>query len=452
MDMHDNRQPENENNEHNSGYQGYQPAGDGYNNGYYENSGQGYGNYGGRKRKGFAALIAIIMVICLVVGGVLTAYVIMPGIYPSLRGEEGLALTTPDTNGLQPDNGNADSNNNQGSLTTESPNIGGQAPNIDYSNSPIIQIAKEVGPAVVGIAVSADQPSLGYGSGEQQEYGYGTGVIVSADGYIVTNNHVTTGSDSIKVTLFDGTEYPATLVGSDVTADLAVIKIDAKDLTVAALGNSESLQVGETVVAIGNPLGSELAGTVTSGIVSALNREIPSNNFSQKYIQTDAAINPGNSGGPLVNLAGEVVGINTLKSTLAGYDDYGMPIGAEGIGFAIPINTARPIIEQLITKGSVERPGIGITCLVDETNTYNPKGSPEGVTIVKVTSGGPADVAGIEPNDIVISVDGTVVKTVTELTGVIQSHKVGDVLNITVWRSGQEYKAKITVGDLNNMG
>jgi serine protease Do len=446
MDLNDNRpsEPENSSQQYTRGHQGGQPAGSGYNSGYYGTPNYGNTNGGGRKRKGLTAVIAVIMVICLVVGGIFTAYVIMPGIYPSLRGE-GVALATPDKDGLQP------GTENPGSLTTDSPNIGGQSPDINYAENPIIQIAKEVGPAVVGIAVSSNQlPSFGYGSAPE-EYGYGTGIVISPDGYIVTNNHVTTGSDSIKVTLFDGTEYPASLVGSDVTEDLAVIKIDAQDLTVAALGNSNNLQVGETVVAIGNPLGSELAGTVTSGIVSALNREITTNGFSQKYIQTDAAINPGNSGGPLVNLSGEVIGINTLKSTLAGYDDYGMPIGAEGIGFAIPITSAKPIIEQLITKGGVERPGIGITC-IDPSNINYPSDTPEGVLVVAVSQGGPADKADLEPNDVILSIEGTAIKTTDELKDMINDHNVGDELNITIWRSGQEYKVRIKIGDLNNMG
>ena len=275
MDTNDQRPSEPENNNQYNPVQGFQPAGSGYNNGYYGNPYNGSTTGEAGRRKGLAAVIAVIMVICLVVGGIFTAYVIMPGIYPSLRGDDGLALAPPDKDGSQPANNNgSNADNKPGSLTTDSPNIGGLAPNINSAENPIIQIAKEVGPAVVGIAVSSNQmPSFGNGS-DPQEYGYGTGIIVSSDGYIVTNNHVTEGSDSIKVTLFDGTEYPASLVGSDITTDLAVIKIDAKDLTVAAFGNSDNLQVGETVVAIGNPLGSELAGTVTSGIVSALNRSI----------------------------------------------------------------------------------------------------------------------------------------------------------------------------------
>lgn len=421
------------------------------NGGYYGSANRGSGSGGRKSRKAAALLVAFVMLVCLALGGILTAYVIMPGIYPSLQNDSNVAQLPP-VQSDEPAGGlNNDSSGEQASLTTDSPEIGGKAPGIDYSQSPIIQIAKEVGPTVVGVAVSQQTPSLGYGV-EEREYGYGTGFIITADGYIVTNNHVISGSHKIMVTLSDGKDYEARLVGTDVTTDLAVIKIEASGLVPGALGNSDELQVGETVVAIGNPLGSELAGSVTSGIVSALNREISTNSFSQKYIQTDAAINPGNSGGPLVNLKGEVIGINTLKTYLAGYDDYGVPIGTEGIGFAIPITSARPLIEQLITKGSVERPGIGITCLVDLTNAYNPEGAPEGVTVIKVSSDGPADLAGIEPHDIITSIEGTPVKTVEELTGKIQSYKVGDELNMTVWRAGQEYKAKVKVGDLNKLG
>lgn len=432
----------------NPGY-GWQPGG--FPGGYYANASGGPQWDKKQKKRGKGAIIAVLMALCLIAGCAVGVFVIGNNFFANSG--SGMALATPSQQALQPINSAAPNPSTAADqpLTTDNPNIGGEAPAIDYSQSPIVQIAKQVGPSVVGVSVSAKQMTFGEGPTER-ESGYGTGFIVSADGYIVTNNHVTEGSNSIKVVLFDGTEYPASLVGADITADIAVIKIDATGLTPVAIGDSEALQVGETVVAIGNPLGSRLAGSVTSGIVSALNREITTKNYSQKYIQTDAAINPGNSGGPLVNLKGEVIGINTLKTYLAGYDDYGMPIGTEGIGFAIPMATAQPIIEQLITTGNVERPGIGITCLVDETNTYNPSGSPEGVTVVKVIQGGPADLAGIEPSDIITSLDGKAVKTVEELKGIITSHKVGDVLDITVWRAGQEYKAKITVGDQNKMG
>jgi serine protease Do len=328
--------------------------------------------------------------------------------------------------------------------------IGGDKPSIDQSQNPIVQIAEKVGPAVVGVTVSVNQTVEGQNPAEVAS-GYGTGFIITENGYIVTNNHVVTDSDSVRVTLVDGTEYEATLVGTDALTDLAVIKIEATGLTVAALGDSDALKVGETVVAIGNPLGTNLAGSVTSGIVSALNRVISTGGYSQKYIQTDAAINPGNSGGPLLNIEGEVIGVNTLKTYLAGYDDYGVPIGTEGIGFAIPARTVIPIVEQLMTQGSVERPGIGISCLVDVTNAYNVEGAPDGVTIVEVLEGYPADEAGLLANDIITAVNGVTITTVEELVTETQKYAIGEMVDFTIWRDGQGLEIKIIIGDLNKM-
>lgn len=430
----------------------------------YTDDGFGYGmppnNFGGQgkppRRRGRGLFFTAIILVCLFVGGLITAYVIMPAIEaadelrdmaaassdedsptPALSGEE--QETTPDESlQLAPQ-------------TTDAPAIGGTAPDIDVTNQPIVQIAEKVSPAVVGVTVSAEQMTVENGLTEQ-EYGYGTGFIISENGYIVTNNHVVTGSDAVKVTLYDGTEYTASIVGADTTTDIAVIKIDATDLTVAAMGDSDTLKVGESVVAIGNPLGLELAGSVTSGIVSALGREISTDGFSQEYIQTDAAINPGNSGGPLVNLSGEVIGINTLKSYLAGYDDYGQSISTEGIGFAIPISDAIPIIELLMTEGNVVYPGIGIKCVVDITNYYNPETAPDGVTIADITIDGPADQAGLTPGDIITAADGQDVLTVEELTTIIRSHQVGDKMDIVIWRDGTVLEKSVKIGDLNNMG
>ncbi len=430
---------------------------------YYMNmppEGQQYENTAKHKGRGKrVAGFIILIVLCLAIGGLLTSYVIMPlvdGIKSNVALIEQSREQEPSPAEQQELMPPAEQEQQPGQTpkqppaTTDSPEIGGQVPNISGSDNVIVQIAKEVGPAIVGVTVSIEQTGANHQT-ISRESGYGTGIILSEDGYIVTNNHVIAKSDSVKITLINGETYPASIVGADATTDIAVLKIDKTGLTAAALGDSDSLQVGETVVAIGNPLGSDLAGSVTSGIVSALNREISTNGYSQKYIQTDAAINPGNSGGALVNSSGEVIGINTLKTYLAGYDDYGMPIGTEGIGFAIPISTAKPIIEQLMRTGQIERPGIGISCLADLTNAYNPEGSPEGVTVVEVTKGGPADNAGISPNDIILSVDGQQVTTVDELTSIIKSHSIGDKLDVTVWRDGQEYRSSIKVGNLNDM-
>ena len=406
------------------------------------------------RRRGRGLFITAIILVCLFAGGVLTEYVVMPAIETANK-VHGMVSASDDDDmvpmSVEDEDETADNTAASVAQTTDEPEIGGQAPLIDVANQPIVQIAEQVGPAVVCVTVSFDDLMPGDVIA-QEEKGYGTGFIISDNGYIVTNNHVVADSDSVLVTLFDGTEYPATVVGTDASTDIAVIKIDASGLTVVAMGDSEKLKVGETVVAIGNPLGLELAGSVTSGIVSALGREITSEGYSQKYIQTDAAINPGNSGGPLVNLSGEVIGINTLKSYLAGYDDYGQSISTEGIGFSIPISDAMPIIQQLMTEGNVVRPGIGISCLIDLTDYYNPSTAPDGVTIADITIDGPADKAGLEPADIITAVDGHDVLTVEELTAIIRSHAIGEMMDITIWRDGTVYEKKVKVGDLNNMG
>ena len=410
-----------------------------------------------KKRSGWRALAVVLMVICLLAGVAAGTFFLAP----LLTQWKSIAINNnteplPDENSQETvpaltSKPEASSSAPVQQFEGEAPDIGGTAPNIDQSDNPIVQIAKQVGPAVVGVTVSVDKQIMGQTDTKETESGYGTGIIIREDGYIMTNNHVVAGSDSVKVTLYDGTEYPATVIGTDVATDLALMKIDAKGLTAAALGNSDAIEVGETVVAIGNPLGSDLAGSVTAGIISALGREITTKGYSQKYIQTDAAINPGNSGGALVNTRGEVIGINTLKSYLAGYDDYGVPIGTEGIGFAIPVNSAVPIIEQLLTTGSVERPGIGISCIATEDYTYNQTETPDGVIVVEVVEGGPADRAGLQNGDIITAVDGTNVTTVEDLTNAIKSHGIDEKIELKVWRSGQEYSATVTVGDLNQM-
>ena len=415
--------------------------------GYYYNPYNQYGSGPNGKppeRRGLRrALIAIFMVLCLILGSAIGVYLISPGF--DGHDNDNVAMSTP-TETRQ--NMEAQVEEDQtAALTTDDPQIGGQSPNINASDSPVVQIVDAVSPSVVVVRI--DDPTVPDGFDPQ-----GTGMIISSDGYIVTNNHVVAdrGTNDVIVRTSDGQEYKAGVVGGDEATDIAVLKVEATDLVAVAPGNSDNLKVGEEVVAIGNALGLGY-GTVTSGIVSGLHQDITNEDgYSQEYIQTDAAINPGNSGGPLINMQGQVVGINTLKDTVAGYDAYGQKISAEGIGYAIPINSALPIIEKLMTEGSVERPGVGISCLVDEYNEYNPEGSPEGVTVVSVTEGGPANLAGIQPNDIILEANGQAVATVEELTTLIRGLAVGEEMNLTVWRDGNEYQASVTVGDLNQMG
>lgn len=268
--------------------------------------------------------------------------------------------------------------------------------------------------------------------------GAGSGVIISEDGYIVTNNHVIEDARSILVALHDGTTYEAQLVATDSKMDIGVIKIEASGLTPAILGDSDSLSVGEPVVAVGNPLG-QLGGTVTNGIVSALDREIILNNEHRNLLQTNAAINPGNSGGGLFNADGELIGIVVAKSS--GED-------VEGLGFAIPINDAKPIIEDLIAQGYVGgRVSLGITALDLTTPQlaaqYGFK--TPGVYVQSVIENSSAANGGLQPGDCFVSIDDTAIEAISDITSILNESSVGDQLMITVKRDGKIVELTLTL-------
>lgn len=268
--------------------------------------------------------------------------------------------------------------------------------------------------------------------------GAGSGVIISEDGYIVTNNHVIEDARSILVALHDGTTYEAQLIATDSKMDIGVIKIEASGLTPAILGDSDSLSVGEPVVAVGNPLG-QLGGTVTNGIVSALDREIILNNEHRNLLQTNAAINPGNSGGGLFNADGELIGIVVAKSS--GED-------VEGLGFAIPINDAKPIIEDLIAQGYVGgRVSLGITALDLTTPQlaaqYGFK--TPGVYVQSVIENSSAANGGLQPGDCFVSINDTAIEAISDITSILNESSVGDQLEITVKRDGKIVELTLTL-------
>jgi serine protease Do len=268
------------------------------------------------------------------------------------------------------------------------------------------------------------------------EQGSGSGFIISADGYILTNNHVVEGAEQVTVRLLDRREFKAKVIGTDPNTDVAVLKIDAKALPPVALGNSDDSRVGEWVLAIGNPLGEGLTFTVTSGIVSAKGRALSGlpgrgQGSIQDFIQTDAAINPGNSGGPLVSVRGEVIGINSAIASETGF--------YSGYGFAIPINLARTVMNQLITDGKVHRAALGVS--IDNVNLNDAAyvGLPEirGVVVKDIPSDdSPAKAAGIEPGDIIVAVDGKPVEYVGQLQQIIGFRRPGDVVKVEVARKG----------------
>ena len=315
----------------------------------------------------------------------------------------------------------------------------------DYSGTGIA-VAKKVQPSIVGIKVEYTVNSI-FMNQQGTATAEGSGIIISENGYILTNNHVINSNSTSsyyeigqanKVTVHlynDTTEYTATVVGTDEETDLAVIKIDKEGLTAAEIGDSDSVQVGEFSMAIGNPLGMQ--SSVTSGIISALNRDVTdSDGKTFKLIQTDAAINSGNSGGALVNSQGQVIGVNTLKVSAT---------GVEGMGFAIPINSAKPIYEQLIQYNKVKRPYIGIAGRDLDETTAKRNNLVVGIYVASVDEYSAAEKAGIKAGDVIIKADGQSIKTMTELNNIKNTHSIGDTMTVTVNRNGQEKELTLTL-------
>lgn len=306
------------------------------------------------------------------------------------------------------------------------------------TNLSIQDVAALVQPSVVAITTEQMVSTNTWFGGSYVQSGAGSGVIISQDGYIVTCAHVVSGANNITVQLADGTEYTATVVGQDSTSDVAVLKIEATGLTPAVIGDSDSLAVGETTVAVGNPLGT-LSNTVTNGIVSALNREVTVQGNDMNLIQTSASISPGNSGGGLFNANGELIGIVNAKSS---YSE------AEGIGFAIPINTAMEIGRQLIENGSVARPALGVKIMdVTDAQTAQQLGvSTMGVYVVEVTKGSGSDAAGVQAGDRVLAVDDTAVSDSSALKNYLKDKGIGDTVNLQVERDGKVLTLAVTLG------
>lgn len=349
----------------------------------------------------------------------------VPSIKNKLLGSQSSTLTTPTS-----------------SVTTS------QATKIsisDYSDTSV-SVAESVLPSVVGITITYQIDSI-FGTSTTSN-ATGSGIIISEDGYIVTNNHVISSESSssfyaiekatgIKINLYNDTEtYDATIIGTDIYTDLAVLKIEKTGLTPAVLGNSDDVKVGEFVMAVGNPLGMEYS--VTSGIVSAVDREVESEGTTYTAIQTDAAINSGNSGGALVNQNGEVIGINTLK--LAG-------TGIEGIGFAIPISSTTSVINQLIEFQTVKRPYIGILGSSVDSSVAKKYNIPEGIYVESIEKDSPAEKAELKVGDIITKIEGKDVTSVNELNKIKYTYNIGDSVKLTVHRDNQDIEITIVLAE-----
>lgn len=357
-------------------------------------------NRGGGGRK-FFKVIAL-MLVSAFTGGASGAYVVKK-------------YNVPKTNYYQSNNLVKNSNNTSA---------------VEFPKNAINKVAETVGPAVVGINNKGENF---WGTVNQ---GSGSGIIFDPNGYIVTNYHVIEGATNVSVKLSSGKVLPAKLIGADKRSDLAVIKIDANNLPTAAFGDSSKVRVGDLAVAIGNPLGEEFSGSVTAGIISAVNRKIQYEGAIYKVLQTDAAINPGNSGGALCNENGEIIGINSLK--------IGSEANAEGMGFAISINEAKTIIDSLMNYGKVKRPALGVL----GQSVSSKDGKIKGFYVNEVSSGSGAANAGIKPTDIIIELDKTKITSFEDLADVLDKYKIGDTVSCKVWRNGSVVDLKIKLSEM----
>lgn len=323
----------------------------------------------------------------------------------------------------------------QRDTSTDASNTG----STDGTSMTMQQIAAVASPSVVAITTEQMSSSQTWFGGYYVQSGAGSGIIISQDGYILTCAHVVSGATSVKVQLNGSDQsYDATVVGVDSTSDIAVLKIDATGLTPAVIGDSDKLAVGETTVAVGNPLGT-LSNTVTQGIVSALNRQVTVEDNDMTLIQTDTSISPGNSGGGLFNANGELIGVVNAKSS---YSE------AEGIGFAIPINTAMEIGQQLIESGSVARPALGVKIVdVTDAQTAQQLGvSTMGVYVVEVTKGSGAEAGGVQAGDRVLAVDDTAVSDTSALKNYLKDKSIGDTVALQVERDGKVLTLNVSLG------
>lgn len=347
---------------------------------------------------------------------------------------------------------NSDSDLGSNNSNSQSSGYVSQTSLSNYSDT-AVYAANKILPSIVGIEVEYNVNSLVSMFGRQSQSSTatasGSGIIISDDGYILTNNHIVSSSSSesyyevseatkLTVTLFnDETKYEAKIVGTDEQTDLAVIKIEKTGLSKAEFADSDNIKVGEFAMAVGNPLGMQ--SSITCGVISAVNREVTdSDGKTFTLIQTDAAINSGNSGGALVNSEGKVIGINTLK--LSG-------TGIEGMGFAIPINSTTDITSQLIQYSKVKRPYIGITGMDLDEQTAKANNLVEGIYVKAVDDFSAGEKAGIKIGDVIIEADGKKIKTMDELNEVKNSHQIGDEMKIKINRDGQEKELTITLGE-----
>jgi len=379
-----------------------------------------------RPKKSHSGTIAVLLTAVIFLGGIVSALSLLNiRLFKSMEQPPDNSLSfTPETGATTPQNTTSGSSVN---LVPSPPSV----ENIPQEGGMSLQaIYEQAIPSVVSISCTLK-------SGTSS----GTGVVLSQNGYLLTNSHVIDGAVSISAGFTDGRELPATVVGKDAVSDLAVLRVDAADLVPATFGDSSVLRVGDAVVAIGDPLGSALRGTMTDGIISAINRNIQTGGRVMTLIQTNAALNSGNSGGPLLNCYGQVIGINTMK-----IGDYMNDNGVEGLGFAIPSVTVKEIVDQLLDVGYVAgRPSLKMTFQELSLHYQILYNLPKGLYISHVEEGSSAKALGIMPGDVLVAFDGTAVSRTDALQSLLYAHKAGDKVEIVIYRSGRQYRLTLTI-------
>ncbi len=442
---------------------GYQQEGtqQGYQQSYQQQNYQPYGNqaqYGPnepqqpkqkKKGKGFAGVIAAMLAVGVVAGSLLTGFIVVPMAMKNQQPASQVEVL-PNDSAKDKAQGQAEAPAGTDDPAVEKlPELGGETAQIEDVVNPVPEIAESAQESVVGVA--AYQKALESGQEPiEMAVSSGTGFVISDEGYILTNNHVIEGGNLVKVTDYQGNEYTATVVGTDSPTEIAVLKVEGLKLKPIAIGNSDNVKTGELVVAIGNPLGQQLSNTVTVGYVSAVQRAVTDANgndggetFRNDMIQTDAAISPGNSGGPLLNSKGQVIGVNTMKAGGA---------NVEGLGFAIPINMAIENAKTLITDGSIPQPvnpGIGFSYQPVTAEDAEMWGTPKGIIVREIVPGSPAQKAGLQLYDIITGIDGVDLTVDGAEVPLFDGRNVGDTVNATVWRDGQEMQITFELADLN---
>ena len=404
-----------------------------------------YGTGRTRPPKNRGGLVAVLLVIVIFLGGLVSVLGILNvKLFAQLNdqskekeqslsfvseGEHTILETAPDLTATEPTGTSADEENSQLALNPSPDSI----PNIPQEGGlSLQQIYADTIDSVVSISCTFPGGST-----------TGTGVILSDDGYIVTNCHVVDDALSVSIDLTDGRTFPAELIGSDAVSDLAVLHIQADNLIAATFGDSGSLQVGDSVSAIGDPLGRSLRGTFTDGIVSAINRDVTVGGRTMTLIQTNVALNSGNSGGPLINCFGQVVGINTLK--IGNFVDIA---GVEGIGFAIPSSTVKLIVDQLIEQGYVSgRPSLGIRGESVSLFYQRYYRMPAGIFITELDPASDAARKGIQTDDILMRINNTYITSMDDMNTVLYGHEVGDTVEVIIYRAGKQYRVSLTLSE-----